>query len=252
MGLGDSFTYGAGVEFEETYLYRLEEMLNSRPGNHPRIEIIKAGISGYFPEPERLLLEKYGIDYSPDLILVGFLPNDVIDTYLGIDAVVVDESGFLRTREYKELGTTGMLLCRNSHLLRLILRHYIAYQVSKKYRPRWSDVYKENGFHEKDWRMIEREYYNIASIARGIRSHVVYVHIPQKGPWDETHFCPSKRLAELAQENGGGFIDVLPSMIQASENQSLYYERDGHCTADGYAVIAKVIFDYLTGNRLVP
>lgn len=29
LGLGDSFTYGVGVTFEETYLYRLEAMLNN-------------------------------------------------------------------------------------------------------------------------------------------------------------------------------------------------------------------------------
>ena len=110
IGLGDSFTYGAGVGFEETYLYQLEKMLNDRQGNRPRIEIIKAGIPRYFPEPERILLEKYGMNYSPDLILVGFLPNDVIDTYLGIDAVVVHKSGYLTTRESKEIGKFGMLL----------------------------------------------------------------------------------------------------------------------------------------------
>jgi hypothetical protein len=72
LGLGDSFTYGALSPFEKSYLYRLEEALNRRPGTHPRVEIIKAGVSRYFPEPERILLEHYGVPFSPDLILVGF------------------------------------------------------------------------------------------------------------------------------------------------------------------------------------
>ena len=42
IGLGDSFTYGAGASFKETYLYRLEAMLNERQGEHPKVEIIKA------------------------------------------------------------------------------------------------------------------------------------------------------------------------------------------------------------------
>lgn len=72
LGLGDSFTEGAGANFEETYLFRLESMLNNRQGKHPKIEIIKAGIGGYSAEPERILLQYYGVKYEPDLILVGF------------------------------------------------------------------------------------------------------------------------------------------------------------------------------------
>lgn len=104
LGLGDSFTYGIGVTFEETYLYRLEAMLNRRAGSHPRIEIIKAGIPRYFPETERILLEKYGAQFQPDLVVVSFLPNDVVDTYLGLDAIVVDNRGYMQTREAKVLG----------------------------------------------------------------------------------------------------------------------------------------------------
>jgi len=71
LGLGDSFTYGIGVGFEATYLYRLEAMLNTRPGEHPPIEIIKAGIPRYYPEPQRILLGRYGKDYSPDFLNLG-------------------------------------------------------------------------------------------------------------------------------------------------------------------------------------
>jgi len=73
LGLGDSFTHGSGVAFKNTYLYRLEEMLNRRDGIHPKVEIIKAGISRFFPEPERIYFEHYGIQYKPDLVMVGFL-----------------------------------------------------------------------------------------------------------------------------------------------------------------------------------
>ena len=81
LGLGDSFTYGVGISFEESYLFRLEKMLNERQGEHPKIEIIKAGIPRFFPEAERLVLQHYGIKFNPDLILIGFLVNDVMDTF---------------------------------------------------------------------------------------------------------------------------------------------------------------------------
>ena len=60
LGLGDRLTCGIGAGFEQTYLYRLEWMLNKHPGDHPRVEIIKSGIPRYFPESERISPEHYG------------------------------------------------------------------------------------------------------------------------------------------------------------------------------------------------
>ena len=60
LGLGDSFTYGVGADFEQTYLYLLEKMFNERAGKHPSVEIIKAGIPRYYSEPELILLNEYG------------------------------------------------------------------------------------------------------------------------------------------------------------------------------------------------
>ena len=72
-----------GAVFEETYLSRLERMLDATPGLAGRVEIVKGGQSRYWTEPERLLLELVGVHYQPDLILVGFTPNDVTDTGCG-------------------------------------------------------------------------------------------------------------------------------------------------------------------------
>jgi GDSL-like lipase/acylhydrolase family protein len=252
LGLGDSFTYGVGAKFEDTYLFQLERMLNSRIGQHRRIEIIKAGIPRYFPEPERLLLEHYGKEFSPDLIVVGFLPNDVIDTYFGLNALIVDTDGYLKTSAGEELGTLGVLIYRHSHLLRLLLQKYINYRISLQFHPHLEEVLKDNGFHESDWRVIESEYTKMVGLAKQLHARMLFVHIPQKGPWSESAYYPSKRLAAWASNNGVSFVDVLPTMAQVSGNKPLYYEKDGHCTPEGYAVIAKSIFKYITENKLIP
>ena len=253
LGLGDSFTYGIGADFEESYLYQLEEMLNSRQEEKATVEIIKAGIPRFFPEVQRILLEKYGVLYSPDIILVGFLPNDVVDTYVGVDAVVVHDSGYLRSRESEQIGEIGFYLYENSHFIRMILKTYISFQISRKYPTKFGDVYKEDGFHEKDWVKVEEEYTRIVSIAKSIGSEVVFVHIPQAGPWKEAHTYPAKRLSEWASENGARFIDVLPPMKEASLNSTpLYFEKDGHCTPAGYHVVAETIYKYIIDSGILP
>jgi len=251
LGLGDSFTYGALSPFEKTFLYRLEEALNRRPGTHPRVEIIKAGVSRYFPEPERILLEHYGAPFSPDLILVGFLPNDVLDTNAGIGAVRPDRSGVLLTREAMGLGDFGYAIYRASHLARLTLWLW-GVTRAKMSGAHEAEIYLANGFHERDWRTIEAEYSRMASIADRLHARLVIVNIPQKGPWDKRKEYPAERLVHWASRNHAGFVDTLPYMRRASGGEPLYWKDDGHCTPAGYGVISTAIYDYLVENNMVP
>ncbi len=254
LGLGDSFTFGGGAALEESYLYLLETMLNQRDGKHQKVEIIKAGIPRYFPEAERLLLEYYGKKYAPDLILIGFLPNDVADTHAGIDAVAVDPSGFLTSREAKSLGGTGVFFYSNSYVCRYVLKKYISYRASKQNRAPgdWNEIYKPNGFYEKDWQTVELEYQKMVKIAAELKARIVFIHIPQQGPWNATHFYPAQRLSAFAMKHEAGFVDILPGMMEASAGKNLYYEKDGHCTPQGYRVIAQRLYTYLMDNKLIP
>ena len=248
LGLGDSFTYGVGAGREETYLALLETRLNGRQEQHRRIEVINAGVPRYFPEAERVMLERYGLPFRPDLVLVGVLPNDVVDTYLGIDAVTADSTGYLRTREARELGEWGTRLYRYSHLGRLVLRRYIDWRL----QPRMEEIFVDGGFHERDWLKMEEEFGKMAGLAGSIGAELVLVHIPQKGPWGASHEYLPDRLSAWASRNNVHFVDVLPAMQRHPAPERLYYPRDGHCTPEGYAVVADELFRYLTSRRLVP
>jgi len=251
LGLGDSFTYGAGVAFEETYLRQLERMLNDRAGEHPRVEIIKAGIGRYFPEPERLLLQHYGVDYEPDLIIVGLLPNDVIDTFSGLDATKVAKNGYLVSKEASEVGLGGGLYIR-SHVFRIVLRKYMAFVTLEKQQPQPAELYKPNGFHEREWQKIEEEYEKMIELAGQVGAKIVFVSIPQRGPWDDTASYPATRLSQWGAEHSVPIIDILPAMKDASENEMLYWEKDGHCNSAGYRVIAETIYSVVIEAELVP
>jgi hypothetical protein len=251
LGLGDSFTYGIGVPVQQTYLSQLEQLLNQRGGQHPKVEIINAGIYRYFPEPERLWLEHYGLAYAPDLILVGFVPNDVLDTHLGIEAVTV-EHFYLVTREAQALGPLGHWLYLHSHVARIVLGSYVSHRIQINYHPRRKEVYKANGYHENDWQRIEQEYAKMKRLADSINARLAIVHIPQQGPWKKQHSYPARRLAEWSARNGIQFIDTLPAMKEYPAQEALYYKKDGHCRPAGHTVIARTLFTELIGKGLVP
>ncbi len=238
LGLGDSFTYGVGAAFEETWLYRLEETLNARTVVHgpsvPKVEIIKAGVARYFPEPERLLLEKLGVRFKPDLVLVGFTLNDLIDTCLGLDAVTVDESGFLMSREARRLGPVGLHLYLHSGFARLLLSKVLARSSRACFTP-------ANGSWPQEWGRVEAEYARMAKLATKHGARFAVVYIPERGPWVKEQDYYSERLRAWSAAHGAQFINALPAFRAHPNPASLHYPKDGHCTPAGYALVADVV-----------
>lgn len=255
LGLGDSFTMGFGADFEQTYLYKLEKMLNARYLENPNIEIIKAGIGRYYTELERLLLEHYGQQYDPDLIILGFVPNDIHDTFMGKESVTVRADGYLLTREANEIGYIGSWLYLNSHCMRLVLSGYIKYIINKKYNFQWSEVYKENGLYEKQWQEVEQELLKIKSISSNINSKLLLLHIPHLGPfyedskWELSY--PGTRLADFSNKNGIRFLDLYPALYSESRMETLYWPVDNHPNSKGYQLIANQLFNYISKHNLI-
>jgi len=80
--MGDSHTYGEGVEESETYPSRLEQVLNRATGNR-RFEVINMGVPGYSSCQGLLLLEKEVRNLSPDYVVMAYGSNDYYTELLG-------------------------------------------------------------------------------------------------------------------------------------------------------------------------
>lgn len=73
--LGDSTTFGWGVNAEERFSDLLEAKLNAA-GSGPRVEAINLGIPGYTTHHALRLLERDALRYEPDLLVLSFGAND--------------------------------------------------------------------------------------------------------------------------------------------------------------------------------
>ncbi len=73
--LGDSVTFGHGALYETSYPYLLEQRLREwRPD--VKWEVWNLGVPGYNTAQELAYLNEVGRRYAPDLVVVGFFPND--------------------------------------------------------------------------------------------------------------------------------------------------------------------------------
>lgn len=70
--LGDSVTLGHGVEDDDPFSAVAERALApSRP-----VEIINMGVSGFGTAEELIQLQRTGLSYEPDLVVLAYFPND--------------------------------------------------------------------------------------------------------------------------------------------------------------------------------
>jgi len=72
--LGDSFTFGPGVEYERLYTTLLGSRLAR---SHPEVKVINLAVEGYNIIQYEAVLEEVGLDLKPDLVLLAMFPvND--------------------------------------------------------------------------------------------------------------------------------------------------------------------------------
>ncbi len=81
--LGDSVTFGLGVNNDEAYPEILERKLNSLNSTYT-FEVWNLGYPGGDPHGEYCLLMKY-LNYSPDFVLLQTLESDVFECFLALE-----------------------------------------------------------------------------------------------------------------------------------------------------------------------
>ncbi len=123
VALGDSFTWGAGVTYDETFVTILERELQRLA---PGLEIINLGVPAWGPHEEFHLLKSYGIRFQPEVVLLNFyVGNDIQnkradDSNLSTILVVAGQSYYVHSNGnwvHDRLGPDRWFLYHNLNYL---------------------------------------------------------------------------------------------------------------------------------------
>jgi len=110
VSLGDSFAWGVGIEYDDTYARRVERALSRRPGE--RWEVVQLARPGMGTVEQAEQLAEEGFSYGPDVVVLGFVLNDSEDE----DAAEVRRARDWEQarRERQERRSGGRLLDRSA------------------------------------------------------------------------------------------------------------------------------------------
>jgi acetyltransferase AlgX (SGNH hydrolase-like protein) len=127
--VGDSFSWAGGLEGNYTAL--LETMFERREGSH-KFDIINTGYPGTHTGEELAMLKKYGLQYSPDLVVLGFfVGNDFVDADPDRKRIVVNGS-YVDIRKSREHRLMGYPVIAQSRLLLFLEQKYRVYAEARK------------------------------------------------------------------------------------------------------------------------
>lgn len=271
--LGDSQTFGVGVNDEET----IASFLSTELGK----PVLNTGCPGYNNIEQYFLTNTLLKKYKPDYFILLFFPgNDPYENFTNRKSFAsshkVDPSTpSKRTRNLKfSMGDVKSYLIRHSALyyLSTLLRRIgsineFLYRTNLVNRniPNEIAVYVKHPTDKKDqfWTITENALSEMNRIIGQADGKLLISIVPDKlqvddaywhqwvqkyrlNPSEFNRFAPNEHLKQFSQKKGIQFLDLTPIFRSRFEQgDNLFWRMDHHLREGGNRVIAESLSDYL-------
>lgn len=250
--LGDSMIMGVGVEDNETIPKQLENILRAKAGFKDRfIEVFNMGIASYSTKQYEATLREVGLNFKPDLIVVGIYANDP-----GEDILNKQNNTYIWLRAIPDTvfpyPVNAYLETHSNLFLFLVTKYYgfITRYVSKSNPLTNSILYGEG------WQITEEAMVNMQNLAKTVSSNIAFIGIPSIDEALETGKMPEEReerFIEIGKKYHLFYFDLESDLKKQPVVKDLFLGgTDIHFTPLGNQVAAELIADYLIKEKLAP
>jgi lysophospholipase L1-like esterase len=247
LNLGDSVTFGGRVRLEETYPKRLEQRLNLGSGS-PNVRVLNAGVPGYNTQQELAVLRQLGRQYSPDLILLGWVLNDADPAYN------VYEKGSAIANMYPLRGPSGITLRTLLYQSRLLIFLKDRVDVFQRHFPQLfpdSLFYLNFRMHRPEWQRMKEALLTLAAVAQEYGSEFMVILFPFDVQLLRGTTPPQDDVERFLRIHGVHVLDVFPALA-AHKDETLFVPDGIHLTAIGHQIVADAIFNAMVAQGLGP
>jgi lysophospholipase L1-like esterase len=245
ISLGDSRTFGWGLEESETYSGVLERLLRNQLGGKRKIEVINAGVNAWSYSQIYVYLRDVAMRYSPDMVILA-------------DANLWTQFSENTSTRFKEQMTKRVKI--KNLLRRCALYHFIIEvklaQYYDKYRTKFIpvDPSRDELFKEQQVKgrmlTVKQQISNICNLLNKNEVKSLIIHIPEEnsllstGPKSEI----LKIKEEVSKKYNMPFIDFTEAFSR--DKRKLFLLGDPiHPNRHGNQIIADRMF-YLIALQL--
>jgi lysophospholipase L1-like esterase len=230
--LGDSFTFGYGVEGDAVWTAVLEGLL---PAGW---EVLNFGVGGYSTRDEAAVLEHKALAFDPDLVLVAYTLND---------PDVEPDSGAPERPSLHALFAEPRWW-QHSHLLRLVSQ--LAYERDLQ---RYGEGNQVRYLHAcpETWATVVEGLGRIAAACQraGVPAALVVFPVIPGGQWATYRFAQiHAQVAVEAGRDGLPTLDLLPVWAAHPPEALRVSLQDSHPNAVGHRITAEAVRAWLAGQ----
>jgi len=234
--LGDSLTFGEGVEdVNDLYTEIIETKLNRGQFSY-RIEVINTAQCGYNVAEYLRTMKHQGLSYGPDLVMIGFFLNDI------------EDSKENRPRTEILPGPLHRLLSKVSFVY-----HYTYYGISSALLGERWDAYTRayTSPHSHDWKRFALYWEELLTVCRdrGIPAVVIILPCIEHLDDEHEHIDVYDRVASLSIENGAAVMNVFPTLKGRQPKELRVGVTDAHPNKEAHKIYAESIYAFLMENE---
>lgn len=241
--LGDSVSWGDGIEdFRRCYPQLLERMLATEDA--PTVyEVINSGVPGYSTFQEAAYLRLRGLAFRPNLIVLQFCLNDVVERYQAL-AAYGGNNVFLDIDTRKSVkGVYGFFL-RNSRAFERLARF-----LQRRAR-NWQNYKVEKLAADSLPPELEEAWARTLSEIDDIHRTAVESNIPLLlviSPYEfQLHNPvglrqPQDRLIKYIRSRNIPCVDLLPELARVAQTSSPLFNDENHLSEQGHWEVARLL-----------
>jgi lysophospholipase L1-like esterase len=264
MVIGDSFTFGQGVNLEDTYSKQLERRLNDMGKTS---EVISCGVIGYGMWQYLETLERKVIPYKPDLVILGLFIDDIpssvsphrdLQNWPGTNPFVKDASGLMSRSYLWNFLKNSITFVETKY--RYLRGHNYLKGIEKR-KEATGPAHPESTWYPVMYGKLPKDIYSdfaetlhtFMRICKTANIQVLVVLIPDAAQMHE----PERQevnlfVAQTCKDIGVPFVDVTKRFEKEEDPRTLYlFPLDAHTSPKGHRLIADSIFEQLQERKLL-
>jgi hypothetical protein len=230
--VGDSFTFGVGVEAAETFPERLAEL-------HPGARVFNYGMAGYGVDQMWRALARFGLPRRPHMVVALFVADDLSRSLTSYRY----RQGWMAKPTFMLAG--DRLIARDEHngppkLWRWLEQRVWILELGRRASAK---VGLERGFGNR-FELNVAIFDAMHADCEGIGARLVAVHLPQRGAWN-----PLPAFARALEERGILVLDL--GRLSPEDPGELFFPRDPHIDAGGHRFVAEALSTFLVERGLL-
>ena len=250
--LGDSVTFGFFVEYKNTFPLLTGKNIEKKTGF--KVEVINAGVGGYSPWQHKEYWVREGHRYSPDLVIISFVLNDVTEKF-GLDRFGAP----FRSPGYQLAITAESSVVEKSGIRSWLALHMAGDDDDASPAQPLSEMYELNAFHlsshsshalvEYAWKVTTKNLDELVASCNALEVPVALVAFPMVFQEQDARADPQERLKNFAAERNIPYLDLLPPLEQRANGsiQKFFLDED-HISPIGAPVVASLISEFVLRN----